>query len=115
MILPLFFLGAILTLVAPLLGRYRVPPFALAGGAAGVLAAAIIGLITMDPRIGQAAVETNRREYIFCAVCEALVLTFAVISWKGFKWAFWLGWSISLAFSLFVLWVIVELEFFWHW
>jgi len=115
LILTLFFLGTGLTLVAPLAGRYRLASPALAAGALAVLTSAIIGLLFVDPRIGQSAIESNRREYLFCAGCELPVLILALVSWKRFKWAFWLGWSISVAFSLLDLWVIVELEFFWHW
>jgi hypothetical protein len=111
----IFFLGIGLMLVAPILRRYGKAPLALAGGAFTVLAVAIIGLLQVDPRIGLAAIESNRKEYLFTLACELPVFILALISWKRFKWAFWLGWGINLAFSLLVLGIIIELEFFWHW
>jgi hypothetical protein len=111
----IFFLGISLMIVAPFLRRYDKAPLALAGGALAVLAVAVIGLVHVDPRIGQSAIESNRKEYLFSLACELPVFILALISWKRFKWAFWLGWGINLAFSLLVLAIVVELEFFWHW
>ena len=110
-----FFLGISLMIVAPFLRRYDKASLALADGALAVLAVAVIGLVHVDPRIGQSAIESNRKEYLFSLACELPVFILALISWKRFKWAFWLGWGINLAFSLLVLTIVVELEFFWHW
>jgi hypothetical protein len=99
----------------PLLRRYNKAFAALAAGAFGVLAVAAVGLVHVDPRIGLASIESNRRVYLFCLACELPVFLLALISWKRFKWAFWLGWGINLAFSLIVLAVVIELTFFWHW
>jgi hypothetical protein len=99
----------------PLLRRYNKAFAALAAGAFGVLAVAAVGLVHVDPRIGLASIESNRRVYLFCLACELPVFLLALISWKRFKWAFWLGWGINLAFSLIVLAVVMELTFFWHW
>jgi hypothetical protein len=111
----IFFLGIGLMLMAPLLrGQSKASP-ALAVGAFAVLAVAIFGLLSVDPRIGQAAIESNREEYLFCVACELPVFILALISWKRLKWAFWLGYGINVAFSIFVLVIIVWLEFFWHW
>jgi hypothetical protein len=111
----IFFLGIGLMLIAPLLrGQDRASP-ALAAGAFAVLAVAAIGLVRVDPRVGQAAIESNRKEYLFCVACELPVFVLALISWKRFKWAFWLGYGINAAFSIFVLVIVVWLEFFWHW
>jgi hypothetical protein len=111
----IFFLGICLMIVAPLLRRFGAASVVLAGGALAVLAVAIIGLAHVDPRIGLAAIESNRREYLFCLACELPVLILALISWRGFRWAFWLAYGINVAFSIFVLVIIVWLEFFWHW
>jgi hypothetical protein len=111
----IFLLGIGLMILAPLLrGKGKASP-ALAAGAFAVLAVAIIGLLHVDPRIGQAAIESNRKEYVFCLACELPVFVLALISWKRFKWAFWLGYGINVAFSIFVLVIVVWLEFFWHW
>jgi hypothetical protein len=99
----------------PLLRRYNKAFAALAAGAFAVLAVAAVGLVHVDPRIGLASIESNRRVYLFCLACELPVFLLALISWKRFKWAFWLGWGINLAFSLIVLAVVIELTFFWHW
>jgi hypothetical protein len=111
----IFFLGMSLMIVAPLLRRYGKASPALAGGALAVLAVCVIGLVHVDPRIGQGAIESNRKEYLFCLVSQLPVFILALISWKRFKWAFWVGWGINVAFSLIFLAVLVELEFFWHW
>ena len=111
----IFFLGISLMIIAPLLRRASMASFALAGGALAVLAVCMIGLVHVDPRIGLAAIESNRREYLFLLACEAPVFLLALISWKRFKWAFWLGYGINVAVSIFVLVIIVWLEFFWHW
>jgi hypothetical protein len=111
----IFFLGITVMIIAPLLRRFHKASAALAGGAFAVLAVAIFGLTHLDPRSGLAAIESNRKEYLFCLVCQLPVFLLALISWKKFTWAFWAGWGINLAFSLFVFWVVIELEFFWHW
>ncbi len=111
----LFLLGISMMIVAPLLRRYDKGSPALAVGAFAVLAVAVFGLLFVDPRIGQAAIESNRREYLFCMACQLPVFILALISWKRFNWASWVGWGINLAFSLIVLAVVIELTFFWHW
>lgn len=102
-------------IAAPLLGRYNKASAALAAGAFAVLAVTVFGLVHVDPRIGLAAIESNRQEYLFFLACELPVFLLALISWKRFKWAFWLGWGINLAFGLIVLAVVIDLTFFWHW
>ena len=111
----IFFLGISLTIVSPLLRGYSKASLALAGGALAVLAVCVIGLVHVDPRIGAGAIESNRKEYLFCLACQLPVFVLALLSWKRFKWAFWAGWGIKVAFSLIVLAVLIELEFFWHW
>jgi hypothetical protein len=108
-------LGICLMIVAPLLRRYQLGSSALAGGASTVLAVAIVGLAHADPRIGQAAIEANRRQYLFVLACELPVLMLALISFRYFKWAFWLGWAINIIFALYLAVIVVWLEFFWHW
>jgi len=110
-----FFLGISLMIVAPLLRRANMATPALAGGALVVLAVSIIGLLQVDPRIGLAAMESNRREYLFFLACELPVFILALISVKRFKWAFWLGYGINVAVTTLVLAIVVWLEFFWHW
>lgn len=111
----IFFFGIGLGVLAPLLRRYVTASYALAAGAAAVLAFAIIGLAHSDPRIGLEAIEANRREYLFTLAFELPVLLLALISVKYSKWAFWLGWAINLGFASYVTVIIVWLEFFWHW
>jgi hypothetical protein len=43
------------------------------------------------------------------------VLILASISLRHFRYAFWLGWIVNLAFTLWLSVVLVWLEFFWHW
>jgi hypothetical protein len=74
----------------------------------------IIGLAHSDPRIGQAAIEANRRQYLLVRACQLPVLVLALISFSFFKWAFWLGWAINLVFALYLTVVFIWLEFFWH-
>lgn len=111
----IFFLGMGLMVVAPLFRRYNKASAALAAGALAVLAFCAIGLLHVDPRIGQAAIESNRKEYLFFLACELPVFFLALLSWKRFKWAFWVGWGMNFAVSLIVLAVVIELQFFWHW
>jgi hypothetical protein len=102
-------------LAAALLRRPTKDSVALAAGALIVIVFSLVGLANPDVRAGQSAVDSNRREYLFFLACELPVFLLALISWKRFKWAFWLGWGINAALSLIVLWVVIELEFFWHW
>ena len=111
----IFFFGLGLMLIAPLLRRYHKASLALGCGAAAVLMVTTVGLVHVDPRIGQAAIESNRREYLFILACELPVLVLALVSCKYYKWAFWLGWAINLLFAMFVAVIVVWLEFFWHW
>jgi hypothetical protein len=111
----LFFLGLGLMIVAPLLRRHGKASLVLAGGSLAVLTFTVSGLVHVDSRIGQAAIESNRKECLFCLACQIPVFVLAVLSWKNFKWAFWTAWGINLAFSLIILAVVIELTFFWHW
>jgi hypothetical protein len=108
-------LGVSLMVVAPLLRRYQKASAALVCGASVVLVVVIIGLANWDPRIGQAAIEANRRQYLLVLACQLPVLVLALISLRSFKWAFWLGWAINLVFALYLTVIFVWLEFFWHW
>jgi hypothetical protein len=108
-------LGVGLIVVAPLLRRYQKASAALACGASVVLVVVIIGLAHSDPRIGQAGIEANRRQYLLVLACQLPVLVLALISLRSFKWAFWLGWAINLVFASCLTVIFVWLEFFWHW
>jgi FtsH-binding integral membrane protein len=107
-----FFVGIGLMLVAPLLRRYRKASLALACGAAAVLAVAVVGLVHVGPRIGEAAIVANRRQYLYVLTCELPVFVLALTSLKHFKLAFWLGWAINLVFALYVTVIFIWLEFF---
>jgi len=102
-------------LAAPLLRRYHLAPYALASGASAVIVLSIIGLKFEDPRIGRAAIESNRHFYYLFLAWQFPVLILALISLRYFKWAFWLGWAINLAFALYLTVIVIWLEFFWHW
>jgi hypothetical protein len=88
---------------------------ALASGATILLAAAVYGLLHQDPRNGSAAINANLRQYHFLMACEFSVLALAVGSFSRFKKIFWAGWAIHAAFAGFLLFVVIWLEFFWHW
>jgi hypothetical protein len=111
----IFLLGLGLMIIAPLLRRFDKASPTLAIGAFLVLAFSAIGLLHVDPRIGLAAIDSNRKEYLFFLGCEFPVFILALISSKRFKWAFWVGWGINIAVSLVVLWVFIVLTYFWHW
>jgi hypothetical protein len=115
LLLVLLVLGIILMIAAPLLRRYALRSPALAGGASAVLLVALVGLIHVDPRIGQAAIAANRKQYLFILACELPVFVLALMSFKYFKWVFWLGWSINLVFASYLTVIVIWLEFFWHW
>jgi hypothetical protein len=112
---PVFVLGLVVALLAPLVARFRRAHLALAAGAFLILVLAVVGLMHVDPRIGQGALAENRREYGLMIAVEVPVLGLALASIKGSRWPFWLGWSIHAAFAVFVGIVVVWLEFFWHW
>jgi len=110
-----FFLCILLGIAAPLLPQYgKFASGALAAAAATLVILAGVGLLHPDFREGLAAVEANRREYLFVLAWEIPVLAFALVS-SGRKKLFWLGWGIHAAFSAYVLTVVIWLKFFWHW
>jgi hypothetical protein len=111
-----FALGVVLGIVAALLRRYeRASGMALAGGAGVLLVLAAAGLVHTDAREGLAAIEANRRQYLFVLACELPVLVLALVSLGRRKKLFWLGWGIHAAFTSCVVAVVIWLEFFWHW
>ena len=110
-----FLIGMSLAVLAPLLGRFKMASPALAVGALATLAVALFGLAYPDVRSGQASIEANRRFYLTVLACGFPAFILALVSWKRFRWAFWLGWAVNLAFVLYLLVVVVWLEFFWHW
>ncbi len=111
-----FALGVVSGIVAALLRRYgRASSMALAGGAGVLLVLAAAGLVHTDTREGLAAIEANRRQYLFVLACEVPVLVLALVSLERGKKLFWLGWGIHAAFTSCVVAVVIWLEFFWHW
>ena len=73
-----FFLGILIGIAGPLLRRYgKFASGALAAGAATLVILAYSGLLRPDFREGLAAVEANRREYLFVLACEIPVLAFS--------------------------------------
>jgi hypothetical protein len=116
MLASIYLLGFIVALFAPLLRRSKKADWALAAGALTVLLASIIGLLFFnDPKWGEAAVTSNRKEYLFFIICELPVFALALLATKGSRWAFWVGWGINAAVSVIVAIVVVQLMFFWHW
>jgi hypothetical protein len=111
----IFTFGIALMLAAPLLRRYHKASYALAGGAVVVIALVLFGMAHPDSREGQAAVESNHRFYLIVLACELPVLILGLISFRYFKYPFWLGWAVNLVFTLWLIAVLVWLEFFWHW
>jgi hypothetical protein len=108
-------IGVCLMIAAPLLRRYHLRSPVLVAGACTVVVVAMVGLAHQDPRIGQAAIEANRRQYLYVLACELPVLILALISLRNSKWTFWLGWTINLALALYLAVIVLWLEFFWHW
>jgi hypothetical protein len=111
----LLLFGVGLMVASPMLRRYNRAPAALAAGALEVLAVCVLGLVRIDPRMGQAAIAANRRSYLMIVAWELPVLILALLSWRKSKWAFWLGWAINGAFTVFLIVITVWLEFFWRW
>jgi hypothetical protein len=110
-----FAFGMILMLLAPLLRRRHRAPYALAGGAFLLLALTVLGMTHANTRMGQAAVDSDRRFYRIVLGFELPVLILALISLRYFKYSFWLGWAVNLVFTVWLVAVLVWLEFFWHW
>ncbi len=111
----IYLLSVGLMIASPLLRRYNMASAGLAGGAGAILATVFIGLTHVDARIGQAAIHANRRFYLLILACELPVFVLALISWRSFKPAFWLGWILNALFTVYLIVVFVWLEFFWHW
>jgi hypothetical protein len=42
-------------------------------------------------------------------------LALALLSLRGQRKLFWVGWAIHAAFTVFVAVIVIWLEFFWHW
>jgi hypothetical protein len=112
-----FVLGVIIAAAAPLLRSYnRGAATALSAGAGILIAISLFDIIHPDIRSGRAAVESNWRFDRVILGCEVPVLALALISlghWR--KRTFWAGWSIHLAFTLWLSSIFVWLKFFWHW
>ena len=84
-------------------------------GASITLALTALGLIHPDARIGQAAIQSNRRFYLIVIAVELPVLIRALISLRHFRNALWLGWGANVSLTLWLSAVLVWLGFFWHW
>jgi len=71
-----FALGVVSGIAAALLRRYRrASSMALAGGAGLLLVLSAAGLVPTDAREGLAAIEANRRQYLFVIPLRACVRT----------------------------------------
>jgi hypothetical protein len=111
-----FVLGLLISLSAPLLrSRHRAAAIALAAGAGALIALALFQIVHPDLRAGEAAVAESWRFATLTLGCQVPVLTLALISLSGRRWVFWAGWIIHLAFTLWLIIVIVWLTYFWHW
>jgi hypothetical protein len=111
----ILFLGIFAGIVAPVFRRSGRAGVVLAGGAAMLMILAVAGLSHQDMRDGLATVEANRRECRLILECEIAVLALALASLRWHKKLFWVGWAIHAAFTVFVVVIVIWLEFFWHW
>jgi len=75
-----FVLGVVAGMVAPFFAaiRYQCAQRLLAVGATVLAFFALVGLTHPDPSQGLAAVDANRREYLFVLACESPVLVLAL-------------------------------------
>ena len=112
------FSGALLAgVVAPLARRSRsLAPAALTIGTAVVLTYVLLDLWHPDIRAGRAAVDSNRRFDFITLACELPAALLACVAWaRSQKLSFWLGWSLNFGYGIWIVVVLVWLEFFWHW
>jgi hypothetical protein len=112
-----FVLFAAIGVLAPSLQRRN-------GRAGGVVLAIAVGmlcfstlgyLVHQDPRHGLAVIEANRQSSLMILAFELPALGLALVSLRGFRKLFWVGWSIHVAFSASLAAAVIWLEFFWHW
>lgn len=116
MLLLTFILGMATGVITPVLRRHgRTAATLLAIGAAILLAPAVADFVHPDPRIGLAALQSNRNQELLIMGCELPVLALALVSLRGFSKLYWLGWAIHTALSVYWTVIFVWLEFFWHW
>ncbi len=109
-------IGLILSAAAPFLRRRgKVSSYLLASGAAILILISSFGLLFPDTREGLAAVESNRRFYLFFLACEVPVLVLSLVSTGRFKSAFWVGWAINIVLAGLLIVMTIWLKFFWHW
>jgi hypothetical protein len=112
----IFILGILISAAAPLLRRrHSHAAIALVAGAGTLIVLALLAFVHPNLRAGEAAVEENWRFALLTLGCEVPVLALALISLRAWKWAFWAGWIIHIAFTLWLIVVFVWLSFFWHW
>jgi hypothetical protein len=108
--------GMILGVLALLLRRYgKAASIVLACAASLVIAVAVVDLLHPDRRIGVAAIEANQRFYRMLLAFELPAWALALVSLTGFKKAFWAGWIIHGLFAMWLVVILVWLQFFWHW
>lgn len=108
-------LGVSLIVLAPLLRHYRMASPALAIGALVIVVFASVMLARLDPRMGQGALESDRKFSLVFLAWNLPVVILALLSWRWSKWMFWVGWAIGLGFSVWITVVLMWLAFFWHW
>jgi hypothetical protein len=80
-----------------------------------LIAFAAFEIVHPDLRAGEAAVEESWRFATLTLGCQVPVLALGLISLAGRKRVCWVGWIIHLAFTLWLIIVIVWLTYFWHW
>jgi hypothetical protein len=81
-----FVFGVVAAFVAPFLRRFgNAGSVCLAVGAAALVLFSVIGLTHLDLRQGLAAVDANRREYLFALACESPVLALGLFSLRWLR------------------------------
>jgi hypothetical protein len=110
------FVVSFVAVASPFLRRHgKAGSTVLAGGAAALVAIALVEMLHPDARAGLAANQADRRFYWIIFGCEVPVMALALISQRRFKKAFWVGWGIHMALAVWLATVVTWLQFFWHW
>jgi len=112
---PIF--GLAIGLITPVVRRYRrtAAKMLLVLGAVILVGFALTNLINQDPRVGLGAIAANRRFGLLIAGGELPVLAMVLLSLKWLDKLYWFGWGIHAALTVWLVVVIIWLEFFWHW
>jgi hypothetical protein len=109
-------LGLLLGLISPLFRRSnRFRTLILAAGAAIVIAISALDLLHPDPRIGAAAIASNRKFDLLFLGLEGPALLLSLASLAKLRKIFWAGWAVHVALVAWIAVIYVWLEFFWHW